>query len=178
MQAGAVSSLIAPGALWLSHLLLSQAITAGAGLSQERWRLILTLCPTYRGVGQEWRKKTWDVHVQNLPGLSALAEMAASRFPPAVWCWMSPSDLLDVTPDLGELESAQNLAERAALKKQPWICLAAEWGLLNLGVVVAHRAHTFPMQEMATELFFLWLRVRTPFWSHHAAVPSPWPCPQ
>lgn len=78
MQAGAVSSLIAPGALWLSHLLLSQAISAGAGLSQERWRLILTLCPADRGAGQEWRKKTRDVHVQNLPGLSALAEIGSS----------------------------------------------------------------------------------------------------
>lgn len=58
MQAGAVSSLIAPGALWLSHLLLSQAIAAGVGLSQERWRLILTLCPTDRSAGQEWRRKT------------------------------------------------------------------------------------------------------------------------
>lgn len=44
---------------------------------------------------------------------------AVSRFPPAVWCsalgWMSPSDLLDVAPDLGGLDPAQNLAERAAL---------------------------------------------------------------
>lgn len=77
MQAGAVSSLIAPGALWLSHLLLSQAIAAGAGLSQERWRLILALCPADRGAGQECRKKTWDVHIQNLPGLSALAEIGS-----------------------------------------------------------------------------------------------------
>lgn len=77
VQAGAVSSLIAPGALWLSHLLLSQAITAGAGLSQERCSLIQTLCPTDRGAGQEWRKKTWDTHVRNLPGLSALAEIGS-----------------------------------------------------------------------------------------------------
>lgn len=74
MQAGAVSSLIAPGALWLSRLLLSQAIAAGAGLSQERWRLILSLCPTDRRAGQEWSNKTWHVRVQNPPGLSALAE--------------------------------------------------------------------------------------------------------
>lgn len=77
MQAGAVSSLIALGALWLSHLLLSQAITAGAGLSQERCSLIQTLCPTDTGAGQEWRKKTSDTHVQNLPGLSALAEIGS-----------------------------------------------------------------------------------------------------
>lgn len=77
MQSGAVSSLIAPGALWLSHLLLSQAITAGAGPSQERWRLIQTLRPADRGAGQEWRKKTWSIRVQNLSGLSALAEMGS-----------------------------------------------------------------------------------------------------
>lgn len=75
-----------------------------------------------------------------------------TRFPSAVWYsalgWMSPSDLLDVAPDLEEFEPAKpGRKSIAVLKKQLWVSLAAGWGLLNLGVVVGHRAHHFPCRR-------------------------------
>lgn len=75
-----------------------------------------------------------------------------SRFPSALWCsalgWISPSDLLDVAPDLGAFEPAKpGRKSIAVLKKQLWICLAAGWGLLSFGVVVGHRAHHFPCRR-------------------------------